>query len=199
MRFDTDRRQSDVLIAIGNRLRDLREERGMSMREAASRAGISASFIGLVERGESEIAITRMMRLVDVYGVTVATVLGDTEATQAGSPTHLEDARTITADNGRVQIRYLTIPMPSVEPFRLELKPDASIDGLEHATPEFFHCVAGSPTMLLGREEFVLEPGDSILVPADIPHGWRNPTDETCVLVGAVERSGEQTLHDHPG
>src|SRR3712207_4513535 len=123
MGLDAERDRSDALVAIGARLRSLRIERGYSMRDVATRADLSASFIGLVERGESEIAITRLMRLVDVYGVTVADVLGDAVGSERGRPARLADARSISADDGRVEILYLSVAMPNVEPFRLVLSP----------------------------------------------------------------------------
>jgi transcriptional regulator with XRE-family HTH domain len=41
---------------VGEVIRRLRTQRGLSVRGLAEQAGISASFLGAVERGESDIA-----------------------------------------------------------------------------------------------------------------------------------------------
>lgn len=54
---------------LGTKLRALRTDRGLSIAEVADATGISASFLSLVENGRSDIAIGRLMRLIDFYGV----------------------------------------------------------------------------------------------------------------------------------
>ncbi len=52
---------------LGPRLRELRQRRGLSIKEAASQAGLSASFLSLVEREQSDLAMNRLMRLLQIY------------------------------------------------------------------------------------------------------------------------------------
>ena len=59
---------------LGTKLRTLRSERGHSIAEVAERTGISASFLSLVENGRSDIAIGRLVRLIEFYEVGLATL-----------------------------------------------------------------------------------------------------------------------------
>ena len=59
---------------LGTKLRALRSDRGNSIAEVSDATGISASFLSLVENGRSDIAIGRLMRLIDFYGVGLATL-----------------------------------------------------------------------------------------------------------------------------
>ena len=46
---------------LGARLRELRRSRGVSLAEVAEGTGISASFLSTVEKGKSDITVSRLM------------------------------------------------------------------------------------------------------------------------------------------
>lgn len=180
----------DPIRAIGDRLRRLREQRGWSVREVARRSELSASFIALVERGESEIAITRLMRLADLYGVTVGDLLGDLQEIRNRHWFPLSEARAIDADDGRVTVSYLPVPVRGLQPFRLVLRPGATMTELSHATEEFHHCVEGGATVTIDGERRDVAVGDTVYVPPQSAHSWHNPHDVPCLIVGGVGRDG---------
>ena len=53
---------------LGERLRALRRERGLSLAQVAQDTSISQSFLSLVETGRTDITIGRLIRLVAFYG-----------------------------------------------------------------------------------------------------------------------------------
>lgn len=61
--------------ALGSALRELREERGLSLRQAAARAGMSAAFLGEVERGLKEASSETLARLAAALGTSLPDVL----------------------------------------------------------------------------------------------------------------------------
>src|SRR6266496_4388733 len=61
---------------VGEVIRRLRMRRGLSMRALADEAGISASFLGAVERGESDIALGRLALVAEALDSDVASLLG---------------------------------------------------------------------------------------------------------------------------
>lgn len=180
----------ETIAAIGERLRELRSERGLSIREAAGRAGLSPSFLRLVERGESEISITRLMRLADLYGLTVGDLLVSLNDARPRHRFPLEQAKRIEADDGRVTVDYLPVPVAAIQPFRLTLQPGATLGDLRHATEEFFHCVEGKATLTIDGESFRITAGDTAYVPANTPHAWDNPHGTRCLLTGGIARRG---------
>ena len=54
-----------LLITVGQRVRALREARGLSRRELAAVSGLSERFLAQVEGGKGNIAVTRLARLAD--------------------------------------------------------------------------------------------------------------------------------------
>nr|WP_055501871.1 XRE family transcriptional regulator [Nonomuraea pusilla] len=179
-----------TIRTIGDRLRRLREQRGWSVRDAARRSRLSASFIGLVERGESEIAVTRLMRLADVYAVTVGDLLGDLQELRSRHCVPLSEARVVDDDDGRVTISYLPVPMRGLQPFRLLLRPGGTMRGLSHATEEFHHCVEGAAMVTIDGVQHAVAVGDTVHVPSQKAHEWHNPHDVPCLIVGGVGRDG---------
>jgi transcriptional regulator with XRE-family HTH domain len=54
---------------LGQQLKHLRNERGLSLSQLAAETGISSSFLSLLEQGKSDITIGRLMRLAEFYGI----------------------------------------------------------------------------------------------------------------------------------
>jgi uncharacterized cupin superfamily protein len=50
-------------------------------------------------------------------------------------------------------------------------------DPLSHSGQEFVYCLEGCIIFWVGEEKFMLEPGDSLIFDAQIPHRWENKTD----------------------
>lgn len=63
--------------AIGDRIRDVRRAKGLSLLEVEelSEGEFKASVLGAYERGERSISVTRLLRLADVYDVNPAELL----------------------------------------------------------------------------------------------------------------------------
>ena len=47
-----------------------------------------------------------------------------------------------------------------------------------HDDHEGFFVVSGTGTMIIGEEEFILEPGVSMVAPANVPHAIRKTSEE---------------------
>src|SRR5688500_306289 len=61
--------RADLLGELGARVRRLRAERGATAREIAQRAGLSLRFYSQLERGEANIAFTRLVAVAGALGV----------------------------------------------------------------------------------------------------------------------------------
>jgi transcriptional regulator with XRE-family HTH domain len=60
-----------VSIDVGVRLRQLREERGNSIRELARRSGLSANALSLIERGRTSPSVSTLYKISEALEVPI--------------------------------------------------------------------------------------------------------------------------------
>ncbi len=58
--------------AVGDRLRDLRLEQGISQEALSHRAGVHRTYIGRLERGESGVTVDMLAAILAALGVSLA-------------------------------------------------------------------------------------------------------------------------------
>ena len=62
----------DIRYYLGERIRELREQRGMSQEGLGTKAKIHRTYIGSVERGEQNVSIINIERIARALGVSLA-------------------------------------------------------------------------------------------------------------------------------
>ncbi|HTF78721.1 MAG TPA: helix-turn-helix transcriptional regulator, partial [Bradyrhizobium sp.] len=66
-------------VAVGQRIRDLRRTRAMSLEAVAARTDLSIGFLSQIERGLSSPSLRVLATLADVLGVGIAGLFGAKE------------------------------------------------------------------------------------------------------------------------
>lgn len=180
-------------IQIGPRVRALRDNMGLSLRDLAERCGVSATTLSQVERGESsptlqvaariaaglDLKLSQLLRLDEGGSVTV--VRAD-ERRRGGSP-----------KRGHV-VEILTAPLPGQ---RSELTRHELYEGSrtgnagdppmhEPGTREIALVEQGRVVLHCDGVDHPLEQGDCVTFDADLPHHFENPGPGTAVLLAVV-------------
>jgi len=68
-----------LLRALGQRIRELRTERGYSQEGFADKCGVHRTFMGTVERGESNLSFQNIARVATTLDVPLSTLFLDLE------------------------------------------------------------------------------------------------------------------------
>jgi transcriptional regulator with XRE-family HTH domain len=68
-----------MLLALGERIRELRTERGYSQESFADRCGVHRTFMGTVERGESNLSFHNIAKVAATLGVTLSELFQNIE------------------------------------------------------------------------------------------------------------------------
>ena len=206
---------------LGPRLRRVREDRGLSVRELARRISCSPSLISQIERGLSAPSVgilyaiaTELRASLDfLFGVAAG---GDAMLATAHGDGQLRPGAdgngTGPGGHGLVQQRSSrrTIDLASgVRWERLTPGADDRVDFLEviyepsghstdsrrplrHDGQEYGLIISGSLQASVGFETFELGPGDSIAFDSSLPHQYWNTTDADVHAIWVV-------VHAHPG
>jgi transcriptional regulator with XRE-family HTH domain len=79
----------EILKALGQRIRELRTKQGYSQEGFADHCGVHRTFMGTIERGESNISFSNLVKVSQGLGITLSQLLSGLEkrAAQGGKPT----------------------------------------------------------------------------------------------------------------
>jgi transcriptional regulator with XRE-family HTH domain len=160
---------------VGERLRSLRQQRGLSLAELADATGISTSFLSLVETGRSDITLGRLMLLVKFFDTSVEELLPESE-TMDSSLVRADDRRHVVSTAEGMDV-YLLSPDTerTMMPLIVLFEPEAGLaEYASHEGEEFLHVLEGALEVTVEGDAATLEAGDSFYFAADRPHSLRN-------------------------
>jgi transcriptional regulator with XRE-family HTH domain len=167
---------------LGARLRALRLQRNLTLKQVASACGIAPSFLSLVERGETDLSLSRFSRLAEHYDVAPSELMLAL-GSRIAEPEILPRARFRSIERGAgVEFRILQDENPQLSFARLE--PGARFDELRaHAGHDYWYVASGNVQLLRGRRVYELHEGDTARFSATVPHGLANPYEAPAVLI----------------
>ncbi|MBS7348683.1 MAG: helix-turn-helix transcriptional regulator [Comamonas sp.] len=65
------------LVSFGERVRQIRKEKGLSQETLADLAGIDRSYMGHIERGDQNITLTKIYQISKALRVSVSDLISD--------------------------------------------------------------------------------------------------------------------------
>jgi transcriptional regulator with XRE-family HTH domain len=178
-------RPEDEIVAVGKVIRTLRKEKGLSLKELSRRAGLSTSFLSMVERGRSSLALTSLNNVAKALDTDLADLFASERKVRVSHPLpHVsraeEDGRLSIAASQRVyKVLSPRVPGLILEPLLVTVRPNSDLEEpYSHEGEEFAYVIEGELLFTMDSEEYRLGPGDSIHLLPTVPHAIRNDTDE---------------------
>ena len=71
--------QTALLKALGQRIRELRSKRGYSQEGFADRCGVHRTFMGTIERGETNLSFQNLAKVAGALEITLSELLAGVE------------------------------------------------------------------------------------------------------------------------
>lgn len=167
----------------GPRVRQLRTDRGVGLRELASLTDTTPSFISQFERGESGASIATLVRIAEALGINLADLF--TQQAPAGRVTRLGRHPAIQSPGYR-KILLTPPPLQAIEAYRLEFEEDEGTGDEPYThgdAQEFVTVVDGAVEVTIDEEKHVLGPGDTAEYRTSTPHSLRNAGTGTAVVL----------------
>jgi len=170
----------------GTKIRLLRKEKKLSLKELADKSGVSVATISQIERGNADPTMTTFYKICRALNVTIASMMADDSVQDR--VVRKDNRKTMFLPNSKIKYQSLTSGLKdNLEMLLIEIGPkQKDRQGITHIGEECGYVVKGQLVVILGEKEYVLEEGDSIYFNSMIPHRFINRQDETSISIWAM-------------
>jgi transcriptional regulator with XRE-family HTH domain len=199
--FGEAARDSNLDIDVGNRLRGLRTDKGLSLRLLAEMSGLNVNTLSLIENGRTSPSVSTLQQLARALDVPIAAFFEKDEMPQevvfqkAGQRPRAAFAHGTADDLGA------GMTLHGGQPLLVTLRPDTDSGPLPmvHTGYEFVYCLEGQLTYTIRDRQYALETGDSLIFEAHLPHHWGNagPTVTRSLLILCPDDQNEDVTGQH--
>lgn len=168
-----------MIYEFGEKIREIREKKSITMRELAEKVGVSESLISQIERNKVSPAIDTLLKIVDVLNIDIEYLFNDYKKKKAIHLVKKENREKIIQKDV-VYERLSNIKEEDkangIEAYYLEIAPGGKSGSSEygHKGKELGIIIEGEGEFLIGGESYKLKSGDSISFISDVPHSLKN-------------------------
>lgn len=185
---------SDELAeVVGERIRRLRLDSGLGLRELAKEIGIAPSALSALENHRGGMSINRLQLVAAHFGLKLTELLAIEE--DGGTEVETEIFRRAVVDSPAVErgsgTFYQLLGGPGerrLQPALLTFQPGSTYerDRIAHPGEEFAYVVLGEIELLIGDDVHRLEQGDAIRFSSESAHAFRNASERGMAFVVTV-------------
>jgi transcriptional regulator with XRE-family HTH domain len=177
------------MALVGKHLKELRTRRKLSVRELATRSGVSHASISLIERDLTSPSVDTLSAILDALGATLVGFFGDIQQPIDHSPFYLKAEMSEIGDTASVSYRVLGLNHPNRQ--ILMLKESYAVgadtgDAFFHKAQEAGFVLKGEIEITVGGQSQVLREGDGYYFDSQLPHKFRNVGATEAQIISAV-------------
>ncbi|HWH92985.1 MAG TPA: helix-turn-helix domain-containing protein [Baekduia sp.] len=184
-----NRPEEPVDERVRRRLRELRAEQGLTLQQVAERASIDISTLSRLEAGKRRLALDHLPALASALGVSADDLLG-------GTPQQDPRVRGRPRSYDEMTMWPLTHhgPAGGLHAFKIRVSAKRRRPPKElpvHEGHEWLYVLDGRLRLLLGTEEFVIEPGEAVEFSTWTPH-WFGAVSGPVELIAIFGAQGQR-------
>ena len=194
---------SDQNLKIGEKVKSLRIEKGMSIEDVSQKSGIPASTISGIEDHTISPPLGNIVSLANAFQTTVGEFFGDS----ADSPFCI-----VRSDNRKTVSRFSSTGGKSggysyeslghqkqnrqMEPFLVTLTPAETfpVEPNQHDGEEIIFVLEGKVDVSLADHTDILNPGDSIYYDSSLPHVVSCHGDDPATILAVIYAKKEMVI-----
>ena len=186
------------LLEVGNRMRQLRERQGLSLKELSRLSGVEEDTLSRIESGDLQPQLGTVLKLAkSLEGDLGSLISGEGEKPYAitRKSERKQVVRSGSPESEQTQYAYKSLA-PEVrgrhmEPLLVRLQPNPGEEPSVHQGEEFIFVLEGNVLLQMGQERFELEPGDSAYYQSTHPHLVTALEDSATILAVIYEDKRE--------
>ena len=170
--------KEDLTLRVGERVRGVREKRGLSLEDICQRTGVAMEILSQIEEGEITPPLGMVIKLAKALEMKMGYFIsGDEE--RAYTIVRRGDRKVVSRHDSKKGKRYgyefqSLAPYKRarhMEPFLVTLEPaETEEERSTHDGQEFIFVLKGKMEVRLGEEIHILDPGDAIYYDSIVPH-----------------------------
>ncbi len=171
---------------LGEAIRRGRKRLGLTLSELSEKAGLTTSFLSMVERNQSDLSVSSLRKIASALGVPIFHFLLD--ETDENHVVKREKRKRLKLPGSKVTYELLVphlkgkmeMILGRLEPFAASRDEPSS-----HPCEECTYVLQGTLEVDLGGKIYTVRAGDSIYFDGSIPHVFRNSGAEDVVFISA--------------
>ncbi len=180
--------------SVGQRVRRVREEKGLTAKDVAQRTGLSSKFLAQIETDEISAPLGVLIRLAKALDMKLGRFISSGEVkpfTVVRKDQRRVVSRYTSAQGDQYGYTYESLAPDKkdrhMEPFMVTLVPSKARKELStHTGQEFIYVLEGAMEVILKDHADVLYPGDSIYYDSTIPHLVRCHGDQETLILAVL-------------
>lgn len=166
---------------IGNKVRNLRQQCGLTQEELADRCELTKGYISQLENNLTSPSIQTLTDLLQVLGSSLSEFFSDEDEQIVFS-----EESYFTTENDGYSIKWL-IPNSlknEMEPIFVTILPENELNrDMAHEGEEFGYVLEGQILLNLGKNKYQVKQGESFYFTANKPHSIKNNGQQMAKLI----------------
>jgi len=166
------------IVEIGKKIRQLRRELDLSLRDLAKYSGTSASTIHKIESNSTVPSIAVLIKIAQALKKNVSYFIGEEEKNSQVVCVTPKDREFFFVKDSKLKVENIAsfVSNSQLEVTFLHIKRGGTSGEIPliHAGEEIKFCMKGKMLYIVDGQEFILAPGDCLHFKSGLPHSWKN-------------------------
>ncbi len=181
---------------VGEKIKQIREMKKVSIEELAERSGMEISLIQKIEQDKNVPSLAPLIKIARALGVRLGTFLDDSDSygpVVVRSGEHHKGVRfTSQSSEAREHLNFFSLAFDkagrNMEPFIVEIEPGTKSDYMlsSHEGEEFIYVLEGEVEINYGKETYQLSKGDSIYLDSIVLHNVHAGNNQPAKILAVV-------------
>ena len=172
---------------IGMKIKKLRTEKGITLKELSEKSKLSIGFLSQLERGLTTIAVDSLENLAEILEVHLTYFFDYSHKRKDKVLRSYEQEILDVEEGGFIKYSLSTnLENKQLVPKLVEILPqkkEEEIISYKHEGEEFVYVLEGILTVYIDGERHEVYPGDSVHMNSNIDHNWANYTNKKVKLL----------------
>jgi len=181
---------------VGEKIRQIREMKKVSLEELAERSGMEIAMVQKIEEEKNVPSLAPLIKIARALGVRLGTFLDDSDSygpVVVRSGEYHKGARfTSQSSETREHLNFFSLAYDkagrNMEPFIVDIEPGLKSDYMlsSHEGEEFIYVLEGEIEINYGKEVYKLAKGDSIYLDSIVLHNVHSANKNTARILAVV-------------